>query len=186
MITANQWLIWASYLATDKQSDWLKAMQAEATFIDNDQEQARFAFGCFITVLRAVICSKQGIGYIARLLAILFITVMSLFGMVTGIKMGLVTETLPVSKAIITLCVVYLIGATLLLMSLRYSKHYAKLGIIFGLIGAYYAVVTGSPIEGISEDFFAALALEFTVFMLILHAFSQGLIVLNTRDRLWS
>ena len=178
-ISAHHWLEWAAWLATEKQAEWITAMRSEVSFIDTEVEQARFAFGCFLSVLHIQALTKRGLSFISRIALVLFIMVMSLLGIIMGLKMGTSVETEPFSQLVIVLCSFYFIGAILLMRSLKNFTYFAIAGVFAGLVGGYCAVSTGSPIEGIPDRWFTAIFIEMTAIMVIWYAISRAFTALN-------
>jgi len=168
MIKAKTWLSWAGLIATQKCRDWLQAMEAELAAISDSKEQNRYAFGCFVSVLQDVVRSRRGLHLIARVFGAFMIIIMSSMGIWMGIKYGGSQETIELSRLVTTLCCYYLIAAGLLICSLRHLQNYAKLGIVIGLSGLSYCFVGSPKFETLSTKFLSAMAIEATVFMMML------------------
>lgn len=166
MINSKLWMRWAKLIVTPKRVSWLSAMEAELSEIAETKERNRFSFGCFVAVVQDAARSRRGLNYIARAIGMFSIIVMCSAVLWVSVKLGVEEETVAVSKLFMVLSFYYLISAGLLVISLRYLKLYAKIGVLLAMSAWSYCFIVNPKFESLPTSFLSALALEMAVFMI--------------------
>lgn len=165
IISPKQWLKWASQLAPKERRNWIEAMKAELSQIDDYKTREKFAFGCFRAALTELLRSRKGLNYAARIGGAILILMMCAYGIISGARLGSAPETLALSKPITGLCVFYMAGAGLLMASLKGLQIYASLGLGASAGGWIYCLLIRPSFDHLSTEFLTALTLEATGFM---------------------
>lgn len=140
-------------------------MAAEMTIIEGEQDRKNFARGCALAGLKAFSRSRRGLNLIVRGAGAVFITSVSVYAMwLWGVSKsdGLSTGN---AQLITSLCAAYLLAAILLVVSLKWLRVYAGIGIILAAFSWSYLMLTGSELANISPDFLLAICFEATGFM---------------------
>lgn len=166
--SSEKWLDWASSAIPHDKAEWLYAMKAECTEIVDPAERNHFAFGCFKAALSELARSRKGLNYIARACGAAFIIAVSIIGLNAAGKMAAEPTHLAIAKIITMLCLFYMCGAALLIISLKYLKIYASTGLCAAVAGWIYVKITRPSYENLPVDFLTAINFEAAGLMTVL------------------
>lgn len=161
-MTQDKWLQWAARLMPAGRDEWLSAMRAEMASISEVRVRQSFARGCFRSALGEWARSRRALSLMARLAGALALLMMSIGGMIMAQNIAARGEdSLMVFARILPLfCLIYALGALLLLTSLRAVRIYAALGFGLALTAFAYVQISAPVIEGLSPRVLTAFSLE--------------------------
>ncbi len=160
MPSPDRWLQWAAYIMPKEKQNWLVSMMTECEQLSNPVERQLFAIGCFKVALLEWARTRKGLNYIARASSAFLLMAGCCVGVHVVTKTNAWSDAMYISKIIIGLCVFYMVGSALILISIKGLKIYAAAGFSAAMMGFGYCHLVSSGLEGLPTDYLAALFLE--------------------------
>jgi len=166
MITSPQSLLnLAGKFMPRRRTEWLTAMQAELSIIEDPRARLNFAFGCLKSAALEAAQSRKGLSYIARCGGAAISIGFSIFGVVFAAQYSANPDGELIAKMIIGLCLSYGFGALLLLTSLQALRKFAGAGFILTVVAWIYCMTQSNTLAYLQIDFLTALSLEAAAIM---------------------
>jgi len=159
------WLHLAAKIMPLENELWLEAMSAECQEIADPVERHAFAAGCLKTASIEFARSQKGLNYMARGFGATALTAGSSVGIYAAINMAANPDHLPAAKVILALCIFYMFGAVLLVMSLRALRIYAASGLTLAVLSWLYMQLKHPLLEALPAEFLSALNIETAALM---------------------
>lgn len=161
-------LDWAQAVMPEDPSDWLRAMRAEMAVIPAKPAQYSFALGGLKAALYHAAQSRKALHYIARLCGAACLFMICGYGLYNAAKFGNSPKEMVTGQLITGLCLLYMCGAGLLILSLKGLKIFAAAGLSIGLFSALYLKAGPSHHGLLPHEFLMALSLEASALMIVL------------------
>jgi len=159
------WLHLAAKIMPQNNKAWLEAMSAECQEIADPAERHAFAAGCLKTALLEFARSRKGLNYIARGFGATALTAGSSVGIYAAIDMAANPNHFLAAQIILALCIIYMFGAVLLVMSLRALRIYAASGLTLAVLSWLYMQLKRPLLEALPTEFLSALNIETAALM---------------------
>ena len=160
MPSPDRWLQWAVNIMPKEKQKWLVSMMAECEQVSNPVERQLFAIGCFKVAILEWARTRKGLNYIARAGSAFILMAGCCMGVYVATKSGVWPGAIYISKIITGLCIFYMAGSALILVSIKGLKIYAAAGFSAAMMGFGYCRLISSRLESLPTDYLAALCLE--------------------------
>jgi len=174
MIPSPETLLhWAKIITLKSQIEWSEAMRCEMASIPDSHQRYSFALGCLKAALIERARSRKGLQYTARVCGAACLFMICCYGIFSAESFGAESfdaapKDIAASQLITKLCLVYMCGAGLLILSLKGLKIFAMGGLFIGLLSAFYLKITPPDNSVLSHEFLMALSLEASILMIAL------------------
>jgi len=175
-------LDWAHLIIPKDKSDWLRAMQSELAVISKKTKRYSYALGGLKTAAYQAARNRKVLHYIMRICGAACLFMLCCYGIFSTANFDPEPKDIAAGQLITKLCLFYMCGAGLLILSLKGLKIFAAGGLSIGILTTLYLKIAAPHHSLLSQEFLMAVALEASILMIALFCASIYLNLLYTPD----